>query len=710
MIDQQAAVVDRSERARLGSPQRRDIQALRALAVSLVVVNHLWPDLVGGGYVGVDVFFVISGYLITKHLLGELGRSNRIELGQFYARRAKRLLPAALLVALVSLLVAALYLPADRLLAVGRETIAATLYVENWSLAAQSVDYSAQNNQASTVQHYWSLSVEEQFYLIWPLLLLGVYLLARRMRSPRAFMLAALSVIGAVSLVVSIVLTHTSRSEAYFVTPTRVWEFAVGGLVAAAASTWFSNPRYPARVRVAGIAQWVGLGLIVVSAAAFDESTAFPGYLAAIPVAGTALFILSGPRSPLWSPNTVLGVSPIQTLGNISYSLYLWHWPVIVLLPSIVDRPLDALDLLAALLLSVVLAGLTKKYVEDPGRTRLLPDAPARRILGVTALATAAMTAICAAAIVAATFVQAEESERLDALSGGECFGAKSLSSPSCEDPFGPPEVTNVGAGEAPWFDDEACDPHPEAIVVGDENLLTLCDFSDGQEHGETVWLIGDSHAEQWKTALFPLARENNWTVNISLLGGCPYVDVKRSAFMGAVTSDRRVQQRCLEWSAAVSERVLEASPDLVFLSSFSAGEQIDDGTGRSQSEQYNTAVSERVGPWAEQGTEVFVIRDTPLTLNRSTPECLARNETSPLECATKATQALPADPAAEAARALDRPNVRVIDLSDKFCPDERCYAAVGGLHVYFDKDHVARSYIRSLIPDFAQRYADARS
>lgn len=180
MIDQLPSVQDGGRRAATVKGPRTDIQALKAIAVVLVVLNHLWPQILPGGYVGVDVFFVISGYLITKHLLGELERTGGIALGKFYTRRAKRLLPAALVVSVISLAGACLFLPVSRWTAIATETVAATLYIENWWLALQSVDYSAQNNAASTVQHYWSLSVEEQFYLVWPVFLLVVFISARR--------------------------------------------------------------------------------------------------------------------------------------------------------------------------------------------------------------------------------------------------------------------------------------------------------------------------------------------------------------------------------------------------------------------------------------------------------------------------------------------------------------------------------------------------
>ncbi len=179
---------------------------------------------------------------------------------------------------------------------------------------------------------------------------------------------------------------------------------------------------------------------------------------------------------------------------------------------------------------------------------------------------------------------------------------------------------------------------------------------------------------------------------------------------MGVRTSDPGFQERCLEWSGAVSDRILSERPDTVFLATFAAGETIDDGTGRSQVEQYGEAFRDRVGPWTANGTQVFIIRDTPLTLDRSTPDCLALNSNRPLACATDRADALPADPLVAAAHAMDDPGVKVIDLSDRFCPDDKCYAAIGGLHVFFDTDHVARSYVRSLVPLFSERFEAARA
>ncbi len=711
MIDD-IATTRRSDRlAASARAPRTDIQALRAIAVGLVVLNHLWPLSVPGGYVGVDVFFVISGFLISKHLLGELELTGRIKLAKFYARRVKRLLPAALLVSVVSLITVWVCLPFSRWAVSAQETIAATLYLENWALAAKSVDYSAHNQAASTVQHYWSLSVEEQFYLVWPVLLLGIFVLAGRveLRVRRAFFLS-LSVLGVISFLFSDYLTSTGRSEAYFVTPGRVWEFVAGALVALAASNWFLKPSRPGRLRLAGAAQALGYGMIGFAALTYGVETDFPGAAALVPVAGTLLVIASGPRSPLWSPNTVLSARPVQFLGDVSYSIYLWHWPLIIVAPDILNRNLTDVDKVGLLATSILLAAMTKRWVEDPGRTKLLAGSSSRKVLGFTAAAMVAVCVLSGTVIASSAIAQKSELAKLDSISGGPCYGAKSLDpTHSCELPFGPPEVENVGEDEAPWFDAPECRVHEDPIVVQDRTILNDCDFTGGGTASASVWLIGDSHAEQWKTGIFELARQNHWQLNESLVGGCPIVDAKRVAFMGTPTKDAESQERCLDWSAEVSDRILEEKPHMVFLSNFASQEKIDDGTGRNQLSQYDDAFRKRVGKWAENGTQVYVIRDTPLTLGRSTPECLSLNS-NPLNCSNDKDRALPADPLVEAAQGMEDVSVKVIDLSDQFCPDDRCYAAIGGLHVYYDNDHASGSYIRSLVPVLAARFQEVRS
>lgn len=696
------------------SATRKDIQALRALAVGIVVLNHLWPHRLPGGYVGVDVFFVISGYLISKHLLGELERTNRIRLGQFYSRRIKRLLPAATLVAVVSMVAAWVLLPFSRWLAIAQETMASVLYVENWLLAAKSVNYSAHNDAASTVQHYWSLSVEEQFYLVWPLLFLGMYVAAVKFRLRRRKLLALGVVIASVlSLAFCIWFTYTNRSQAYFVTPARVWEFGAGALVAIGGAHYVATLRLaiPAwQLALSGTAQWLGYGLIAYSAFSYNAQTFFPGVAAVVPVVGTLLVIASGPVGPVWSPNQLLAARPIQFLGDVSYSLYLWHWPIIILAPAILSRGLGNLDKVVILALAIGLSYLSKKSVEDPGRSKLLRGAKPSKVFLAMAATVAVICGLCGGLLFSLGQEQDAEASKLQNLSGQPCYGARSLDPRNnCEEPFGAAQVANVGPNEAPWFDAPECGPAAEPIVVQEQKYLSECDFSAGANPAAHVWLVGDSHAEQWKTAIYELAKLHKWKVSESLMGGCPFIDAKRVAFMGTPSTEPQLQQRCLDWGRKLTERIAQDKPDMVFASTFGAGESVDDGTGRSQQDQYKDGVTERFGAWTEAGSRVYVLRDTPLTLHHSSPDCVALNQQTPLACANARAEALVPDPVADAARSMGSPRVKVIDLSDQFCNEQLCHAVIGGLQVYYDTDHASRSYMHSLVPVLAQRFNEAR-
>ena len=341
---------------------RGDVEGLRAVAVLLVLLYHAGVPLVPGGFVGVDVFFVISGFLITTQLVRELDRSGRISLVRFYARRAKRLLPATAVVLVATALLTRWLLPETRWADAGHDIIASALYVGNWHFADQAVDYLAAHD-ASTVQHFWSLAVEEQFYVVWPLLLLAGAAVARGGRwRTRPTICAGLLLVVVPSFLWSLHETSSFPARAFFETTTRMWELGIGAGVALAAGLLTRMPR-----AVAVVLGWTGLGAIAVAGLVVSTGTAWPGYAAALPTLGAAAVVGAGFRVPDRGAAALLGVAPMRWLGGISYSLYLWHWPLIVVATARLDG-LSALQGLAVAAASVVPAWLTLHLVENPLR------------------------------------------------------------------------------------------------------------------------------------------------------------------------------------------------------------------------------------------------------------------------------------------------------------------------------------------------------
>lgn len=669
---------------------RTDIQALRALAVSLVVANHLWPVRLPGGYVGVDVFFVISGFLISAHLSKELLESGRVCLAQFYARRARRLLPAALTVLAVSLAAAWLWLPYTRWTANAQEVVGSVFYVENWVLAAKAVDYSAMNSSATTVQHYWSLSVEEQFYLVWPLALIGLFALSvRRNWDARRVLVTGLWAAVAASFCFSIYLTAAAHSQAYFSTPVRVWEFGAGALLA------LSVPRSAGSRLARNIMALAGFMLILVSAAVYDHVTPFPGWTALVPAVGTVLVIHAGGLD-LWH-DRLTALRPVQFLGNISYSLYLWHWPLIVVAPFVLGTTLGTESKLLLAVAAVLLAWLTKLGVEDRWIMRQRHVIRSRHVLfsvavGMLVLALAGLTLHLQVAPKAAA---AAANARTDA--EGPCYGPRAVDRTECGDPFARSvNDGNMGPANQYWAMPADCPATGDTLGEAQPGAPATCDYSGGRPDAESVWLVGDSHAQQWQPAIIELAREKNWKLKVSYSGGCPLAEVRYLGYRGAA-ADPAAVEKCGLWRKNVADAVERDKPAMVFTSSFAAGEQIDDGSGRSQLEQYKEGFSRYWTRWLQAGAVVYPIADPPQNDKVRDVNCVAVSTENPLKCRAPRGEALPQDPVVEAAKAADDARVRLLDMSGYFCDESYCYGAVGGVPIYFDPDHLNRKFSSQL-------------
>ncbi|TDC48452.1 acyltransferase, partial [Jiangella ureilytica] len=302
-----------------GRPRfRPDVEGLRAVAVLLVLAYHAGVPLASGGFVGVDVFFVISGFLITGLILREIDTTGRLRLGRFYARRIRRLLPATAVVLAATAALALLLLPPLRWPAIAGDIAASATYVVNWRLASESVDYLAAEDAPSPVQHFWSLAVEEQFYLLWPVLIIGLLWWHRRRRgrpSLRRTLLAGLAIVAVPSFVWSLHLTASSPGAAYFVSTTRAWELAAGAALAIGARRLERLGSLEWAGWMAGALAWAGLAAIGWAALTYDATTAFPGIAALAPVLGTTAVVAAGVVSRRTSAGRLLGTAPMRWVG-----------------------------------------------------------------------------------------------------------------------------------------------------------------------------------------------------------------------------------------------------------------------------------------------------------------------------------------------------------------------------------------------------------
>jgi peptidoglycan/LPS O-acetylase OafA/YrhL len=679
--------------ARQPADLRPDIQGLRAVAVSMVVAFHLAPRALTGGYTGVDVFFVISGFLITSHLFNHPPTTAR-DLGTFWARRIRRLLPASLLVLASTLVAARFVAPETQWEPTARQAAGAALYGVNWLLASDAVDYLAAENAPTAVQHFWSLSVEEQFYAGWPLLIGGLVLLAGLLRRRRASVVAiGLGAVVTLSFIYSVVHTHTSPSSAYFVTPTRIWELGAGGVLALVVAPGVLGERRRLAQPLAGPVAWFGLVLIALTGLTYSSATPFPGYTALLPVLGTVLVIAANaPPSGVSSPARLLAARPVQWLGGVSYSVYLWHWPLVVLVPYATGRPIGLLSGSFVLLATLGLAGVTKRHVED----RFRFPAPGTRLRRPYVFAAAGMACVVAAAALQIIAVRhsevAAQTKLAHALSSNDpCFGAAALDAgKSC------PAVA---------FDDVLPTPAQAAkdksaayAEIGGRNCWAFspnfptirCGF--GPRTGTAnIALLGNSHAGQWLPALQPLARKHHWHIDTFLASQCAAAAVDQSLDTQAHT------QSCRAWGTRTVDRIIARHPDLVVFSNRISVSAVGHDLAGSQA-PYRSGYAAVLERFATAGIPVLVLRDTPAP-GTSIPDCIASHEGDLTSCDGTREAWLPAEPAIAAVADTGSPLVRILDLTDRICGKTVCSAVVGGVITYFDGSHLTATYAHTLAP-----------
>lgn len=691
---------------------RGDIEGLRALAVVLVLLSHAGLDFLPGGFVGVDVFFVISGFLITGLLVAELERTGTISLTGFYARRAKRLLPAAGLVLGTSLVLALFFLPKTRWADTGWDVVASGLYATNWRLAEQAVDYLAVGEAPSILQHYWSLAVEEQFYLVWPLLLLvvgwsgwgrrraeAVGVAGRTGVSRRTWLLAALALIAIPSFAWSIHLTQSDPARAYFVTTTRMWELALGGALALLGSRLARLPRPVA----AGIG-WAGLAAIAAAGLWITPSMAFPGYLALLPTLGAAAVIAAGTAGRA-GPELLLGLRPVRAVGALSYSLYLWHWPLLVAAEARFGE-LSVSAGLAVVIFSVVPAALTYHYLENPiRRSKRLAFYPVRALrLGLF------FTAVPVLAGLLFQFTVWPPPRQLPPSALSAPLNASPGASVKPTGPLGAAILGDTPRNSRDGVPVDRVDvivPDPLAakddlpdvyrhrcFSEGTKSTLVKCVYGD-RESDYTVAVAGDSHAASWMPALQAVAVERKWRLVTYLKGSCPFLDLEVSVM-------DRTQPACAEWNRNLrTELTGSGQPDLL-LTSNSSYLPMRDGAVLSGDEGREATVEGMRRTWSamtDAGVRTVVLRDTPALSVRGA-ECVSANRAKLTKCVTsrKVAVSWSAGPAqAEAVKGLSR--VSLVDLTDAICPADDCAPVIGGVLVYRDSNHLTASYARSLTP-----------
>jgi peptidoglycan/LPS O-acetylase OafA/YrhL len=653
------------------SSYRPEIQGIRTIGALLVAVFHIWGGRVSGG---VDVFFVISGFLIAGSLYREIETTGTIGIFSFWGRILKRTAPLAYLVLTLTLLAAFLWMPRARVNGFLVEILYSAIHLENIKLMMNAVDYLAREEAPSPVQQFWALSVQMQFYVIWPFLLLAATSLSKKHRSYGS-VVATLVCVFLASFAYSVIETGRNPSQAYFNMLARVWEFTLGGIIAVIL------PQLKLSSSARLCAGWIGLLAIVSCGFVFSRSAHFPGYVALWPTVGAALVLISRDSRSRLGVDRLLASKPFVTLGDISFSFYLWHWPVLIFVMLIQARTKVGLfGGLSAIGIALCGAYITMRWFEQPVMRSQIGQRRAWHLHAMAALLAVPVVALSALWLVTNQMAEISQKEvverRLQDYPGGEHPIAL---------------ATTVKAG-IPIY------PTPAAVKGKHANRcqqnekdpeVRTCDYGVITGARKTIALVGGSHAEHWLPALEKLAYEHKWRIVAVTKSACPFVPVRKG------------NPSCEQWNRDVHGILARIKPDAVFTTSTRRGT-----ISAKPNEYLPVGYLEQWERLAESGISVIAIRDNP-KMEQGVLECVEANAHDIAKCSLPRMRLIGTDPSILLS---SKPgNVSFIDLTDRFCDERLCYPVGGNVLIFRDTHHITIEYARTLAAPLGERMRQVR-
>lgn len=696
-----------SQGSRSSEAYRHDLDGLRGIAIFLVAVFHVWFGRVSGG---VDVFLALSGFFFGGRLLRTaMTPGASLWPAPEVTRLVRRLLPALVVVLAASAVLTILIQPETRWETFADQSLASLGYFQNWELANTASDYLRAGEAVSPLQHIWSMSVQGQFYIAFLAVIFGFAVLFRRLfgRHMRIAFIVLLSALTIASFVYAVVAHNADQATAYYNSFARAWELLLGALIGALVP----HLRWPMWLRTT--AAVIALAAILACGALIDGVHEFPGPWALVPVGATVLFILSAANrvadphtnGRLPAPNRLLATAPFVALGAMAYSLYLWHWPLLIFWLSYSGHVrANLLEGACVLLVSGVLAWLTTKYIENPLRYRATttakaPPVPLRGRLRRPTMALGSVVVLLGVALTATSFtwrehvtVERSNGHELLSLSSSDYPGAHALLD-KAKVPKVPMRPTVLEAkNDVPQTTSDGC------ISDFDNTGVINCTYGD-KSASRTIALAGGSHAEHWITALDLLGQLHDFKVVTYLKMGCPLTTEQVPLVMG----DNRPYPKCREWNDRVMAKLIADHPDFVFTTS----------TRPWNIKPGDVMPGNYVGIWKElsdNNIPILAMRDTPWLVRNGEPffptDCLADGGDA-ISCGTRRSDVLSTrNPTLDFVGQF--PLLKPLDMSDAVCRKDICRAVEGNVLLYHDAHHISKTYMRTMAQELGRQIATA--